>query len=462
MKLSLKVKLMISYGLLAMFLAVSLLMISSYMLEHHFQSYVRHKQEDLNKYLIDIIAGEIEKSGIPDQSFLDRLGREALNNGIILKINDSNGKYLYCAGCNNSGSCEKADEMIRDTMQKCYPDWVGEYTEKIQPLVKDGENFGTLILGNYGPFFFNDEDQAFINMVNAIFFAVAVIFLVISFAVGAVLSTQISKPIKFVIDKTKSIENNNYSERIEFISNTKEIDQMIESVNALANTLEMQQKIKKRMAQDYAHEFRTPLAALQSNLEGMIDGIFEPTTERLESCRDEILRLSRMTSDINKLVDIENNNVVLSKECFDFSELLFVSASTFERDIHEKEINFDLQTVPCEICADKDKISQVIINLLSNAVKYTNFGGHILVRAYDLDDFIAFSVKDDGVGISSKDLPHIFEYLYRSDKSRTRETGGSGIGLSVVLAIVTAHGGTIKTKSELNKGSEFIVKLPKK
>ncbi len=461
MKLSLKARLMISYGLLALFLVVSLLMISSYMLEHHFQSYVRQKQEKLNQNLADIVMSEFKRSGIPDQLFLNKLGKEALNNGVILRLNDSKGNQIYCAGCDNGISCDTTVKMMQETMRHCYPNWQGQYTEKIFPLEKDGQNFGNIVLGNYGPFFFNEEDQQFINMVNIVFIIVAIVFLIVAFAMGAFLATKITKPISFVINRTKAIEKNNYSERIEFISNTKEIDQMIDSVNTLADTLEMQQKIKKRMARDYAHEFRTPLAALQSNLEGMIDGIFEATSERLESCRDEILRLSRMTSDIDKLVEIENNNLFLNKERFDFSELLSITAKTFERDIHEKEIIFELQTVPCEIYADKDRISQVIVNLISNAMKYTNYDGHILVKAVDACDYIEFTVKDDGLGIKADDLPHIFEHLYRADQSRARETGGSGIGLSIVHAIVTAHGGTIEVKSELNKGSEFIVKLRK-
>jgi len=462
MKLSLKARLMISYGLLALFLVVSLLMISSYMLEHHFQSYVRQKQENLNQNLADIVMSEFKRTGVPDQLFLNKLGKEALNNGVILRLNDSNGNQIYCAGCDNGSSCDITVEMMQETMQHCYPNWQGQYTEKVFPLEKDGQNYGSIVLGNYGPFFFNEEDQQFINMVNTVFIIVAIVFLVAAFAMGAFLATKITKPISYVIDKTKSIEKNNYSERIDFVSNTKEIDQMIDSVNALADSLEMQQKIKKRMARDYAHEFRTPLAALQSNLEGMIDGILEATPERLESCRDEILRLSRMTSDIDKLVEIENENLFLNKERFDFSELLSITAKTFERDIHEKEIIFELQTVPCKIYADKDKISQVIVNLISNAIKYTNYDGHILVKAVDAGDYIEFTVKDDGLGIKADDLPHIFEHLYRADQSRARETGGSGIGLSIVQAIVTAHGGTIEVKSEINKGSEFIVKLRKK
>ena len=461
MKLSLKARLMISYGLLALFLVVSLLMISSYMLEHHFQSYVSQRQESLNQNLVDIVISEFERTGIPDELFLSKLGNEALNSGVILRLNDPNGNQLYCAGCYNGDSCDIIVKM-QETMQHCYSNWQGQYTETIYPLVKDGQNFGSIVIGNYGPFYFNEDDQRFINMVNTVFIIVAIVSLVVAFAVGAFLATKIAKPIRFVIDKTKSIEKNNYSERIEFVSNTKEIDQMIDSVNALADTLEMQQKIKKRMARDYAHEFRTPLAALQSNLEGMIDGIFEATPERLESCREEILRLSRMTSDIDKLVEIENNNLFLNKERFDFSELLTITSKTFERDIHEKEIIFELETVPCEIYADKDKLSQVIVNLISNAIKYTNNNGHIQVKTVNIGDYIEFTVKDDGLGIKSDDLPHIFEHLYRADQSRARGTGGSGIGLSIVHAIVTAHGGTIEVKSELNQGSEFIIKFRKK
>lgn len=457
--LSLKARLMISYGFMALFLVVSMLMISGYMLEHHFQAYVRQKQEQINQNLVAVVMDEFQNTGMPNAAFLSRLGDDALESGIMLMVNDSDGRQLYCAGCGRSGSCDNMLGMMLNTMRQRYPKWEGEYTEKVYPLEKDGQTYGSMTLGYFGPFYFNEDDMRFINLLNRISIASSVLFLSLAFVMGAFLAKRIVTPIKHVIDHTKAIQDNQYQKRIDYTTNTTEIDQLISSVNALATTLEMQQALKKRMAGDYAHEFRTPLAALQSNLEGMIDGIFDITPERLEGCRAEVLRLGRMTAQIDRLVELENNNLILNKEIFDLGELVNQCAMAFERELHDHDITLTLNAPGCEINADKDQISQVIINLLSNAVKYTGRGGQIHVALKSIRNSVSLTVSDTGVGIGPRDLPHIFEHLYRADISRSRGTGGSGIGLSVVKAIVNAHHGTIEVKSEAGRGSEFIMIL---
>lgn len=461
MKLSLRWKLMISYGMMALFLVCSLLLISNYMLEHHFQIYVQQKQERTNQNLVRTIMDEMEAQGSLSYEFLKRVGDDALDDGIVLQIFGKTGDQLYCAECENLTKCEVMFTMMNHTMRRRYADWQGEYTEQSYPLLREGVNLGTAVLRYYGPFFFDEEDQQFISMVDKVSVGVAAALFAAALALGAILAARIAKPIKHVIDRTHEIEQNRYAGQIDFVSGTREIDQLIGSVNTLAHTLEAQLLIKKRMAGDYAHEFRTPLAILQSNLEGMIDGILEASPERLESCRAEILRLSRMTSQIEKLVEIENNNLFLNKQDFDFSELLNQTLMPFEKEFRDKQITLKVETPSCRLYADKDKVSQVIVNLLSNALKYTQEGGRICVFAADHNQTLVFMVEDNGLGIEKEDLPYIFEYLYRTDRSRARGTGGSGIGLSVVKAIVTAHEGSIEVESQPGKGSRFTVTFQK-
>ncbi len=293
-----------------------------------------------------------------------------------------------------------------------------------------------------------------------VFTAISLMTLVISLGMSVFFATRISKPLSLVNAKTKEIASGSYADKIVHCTNIIEADDLIDSVNALASTLQAQQEIKKQMAHDYAHEFRTPLATIQSNLEGIIDGVFEPTNERIESIRQEILRLSRMVSQIDKIVEIEKSDISLQKEQFDLSELLRLNLMSFESEAKAKNIELRLQAEPCTITADRDKISQVIINLLSNALKYTD-EGQVTVTLKSYSDVACFSVADTGIGISGDDLPHIFEHFYRADKSRARDTGGAGIGLAVAKSIVHAHGGKIEAKSEHTKGSEFIVTLKK-
>ncbi len=462
MKVGLKARLIISYVLLSLFLVLSLSSLANILLEKHFQSYVQEKQEEKNLGYVQSILAEFDINKIPSNEFLLSLGQNALKDGFVLMVSDKDGNDIFCMNCHDTVGCENMISTMEQSMRKRYPNFQGKYTEKIYALSKDGQNYGSVSFGFCGPFYYSNDDIKFMNLLNTLFINSAFAFLLIAFVVGYFMANRISRPIKAVTIKTNEIEKGNYSDRIEFKSNTKEIDVLIGSVNTLASTLELQQYLKQRMAQDYAHEFRTPLAAIQSNLEGILDGVFEPTSERIESVHAEILRLSRMVSEIDKIVEIENDSMALQKEQFDFCILLKQTMLAFEAELKEKNLTINIEAESCQISADRDKISRVIINLISNAIKYTENGGEISVTAQEGNGSLQFSISDTGVGIEDKDLPHIFEHLYRADISRARHTGGSGIGLSIVKAIINAHKGKIEVQSEIGKGSKFTVVLPKK
>lgn len=462
MKLNLRLRLIISYATLSLLLIFFLLFVINLMLEKQFKSYVKEKQEQKNLDIVETVLAELESRKIPNMDYLNSVGQNALNEGIILQVTDRTGNELFCMSSLDNMRCQNMLLSKESTMRKRYPNFEGQYMEKAYPLSRNGVTYGTVKLGFYGPYYYSETDIKFMRVLNNLFIKAAFVFFVVAVGVGYFVSNKISKPIKAVTAKTQEIERGDYANRIAFSSNTTEIDSLIDSVNALASTLDEQQALKKRMARDYAHEFRTPLAAIQSNLEGIIDGVFVPTNERIESIRQEILRLSRMVSEIDKITELQNDNVSLKKERFSFCELLRQCLATFEAEMKDKSITLTLNAEPCEIHADRDKVSSVILNLISNAVKYTERDGTIDITVKNNKDSILFSITDNGVGIGEADLPHIFEHLYRADLSRTRDTGGSGIGLSVAKAIVTAHGGSIDVKSEVGKGSTFVIALKKR
>jgi signal transduction histidine kinase len=357
--------------------------------------------------------------------------------------------------------CSDMIASMSARMSSLYPNFNGEYEQKEYPVEKDGTVVGTVTLGYYGPFYYNEEDVQFLHMLNHIFWVVGILFLLVAAALGYVMANRISRPIKKVIEQTKQLEEGNYQDRLSFHSNTKELNQLIHSVNTLAMNLERQQQSKKQLARNYAHEFRTPLATLQLNLEAMIDGIYEPTSEQLESCREEILRLTRMVADIDKIVKLENDTTALQKTTFDLAEVVHQTIMNFEPAMASKKISIEYKQTKCVCYADKDKITQMVVNLLSNAYKYTGDGGKITVMVQKDKAFAELMVADTGIGISKEELPYICEYLYRGDQSRDRKTGGTGIGLSVVKAIVEAHDGILQVNSEPGIGSEFTIRIPR-
>ena len=175
-----------------------------------------------------------------------------------------------------------------------------------------------------------------------------------------------------------------------------------------------------------------------------------------------VLSFNRMVGDLEKLEKAEADNAVLERSEFDLTELVSHIIHNFEPDFYKKGVAIGFTGNAETIRADPDKISQVLINLISNALKYTPEGGKVEIEVKSMSKAVELIVRDTGYGIPPEDLPNIFERFYRADKSRNRLTGGSGLGLTIAKAIVEAHKGSIRVKSERNKGTEFQVVLPKR
>jgi len=169
-----------------------------------------------------------------------------------------------------------------------------------------------------------------------------------------------------------------------------------------------------------------------------------------------------MVKDLEKLAKYESDNLAINKTEFDLGEVINIIVRNFETEFALKNVKLKFLYRSEKIYGDRDKISQVIINLISNGLKYTDEGGVVEINVDELDTYIVIKIKDNGIGMSEEDLPHIFERFYRADKSRNRLTGGAGIGLTITKAIIDAHKGKIKVDSIKGKGTEFEVLIPKK
>jgi len=193
----------------------------------------------------------------------------------------------------------------------------------------------------------------------------------------------------------------------------------------------------------------------------MTEGLWEPSTERLESCYDEVIRMGKLVGDLENLAKIESENLKLEKHWIDLHDILEKTVKNFEGEIMTKQLSVVVNGDSILINADENRLRQVVVNLLSNAIKYSQEKSQIVIGITKTENEIGFYIQDSGIGIAQEELPYIFERFYRADKSRNRATGGSGIGLTIVKSIVEAHGGKVFVESERNVGSKFQVMLPR-
>ena len=461
MKSSLTTKLSLSYVLVIILVVSVISFFTNFLLENQFRDYIIQQQEQKNKEIVTMITHQYNDDNSWSRDVIQNIGLNALEQGLIIKVSDKSDKVIWDATQHNNGLCMQMISHMAQNMNSRYRNFKGGYVETQYPVVKDSIQVGKVEVGYYGPFYLTDNDLRFINTLNRALIAVGIFSLLFALVLGTFMARRISRPISRVINTAEQISKGYFGDRILEKSSTKEILKLTGAINNLAETLEKQEMLRKRMAADVAHELRTPLTTLQSHMEALIDGIWHPDSERLKSCHEEILRINRMVGDLEKLAKFENENLILDKSEFNIAELIERLCHNFEVDFKNKRIEVIIEAQEEMLYADKDKISQVLVNLLSNALKYTPEGGAVKITAQRHDKAVEIRVKDNGIGIGQEDLPYIFERFYRVDKSRNRLTGGAGIGLTIAKAIVDAHKGNVTVRSEPEQGTEFTILLPR-
>ncbi len=460
-KYPLKLKLSLSYAVVALLLVASVSLVSNLFFRSQFEQYMIRQQELKNEEIVSQIEQQYTKD-TPKQrnQALETIGVSALERGLILKVSDQSGAVLWDATVHNNGFCRQMLENMASEMQSRSPNFKGAYEEKAYPLLVGAIKQGTVSVGYYGPFYYSANDADFINTLNQVLIGIGFGSLLLAILLGIFMARRISNPIARVITAAENIAKGNYQDKIHTASNTLELDRLTASINSLSSELENQETLRKRLTTDIAHELRTPLAALQGNVEALIDGIWEPNKERFESCHEEILRLNRLVMDLERLTQLEDENTSLNLTTVHLNELANKVVKTFEADLLKKQIHACVAGEPVFLEGDNDKLRRVFVNLISNSVKYTPDGGRIDVKLSKDTGTAVIEISDSGTGISKEDLPFIFERFYRTDKSRSSQSGGSGIGLTIVKKIVELHRGKITAESELGRGTKIRIVLP--
>lgn len=330
----------------------------------------------------------------------------------------------------------------------------GVYLTNKFELYAENEIVGYVEIGQYAPLLMTDEDVLFRSSVNKSIITSGIVTIFIIIFVSLYSSKQFSQPITDVSNMSVKLSKGEFKEKSTIKTNIEEIANLRNSINDLAEKLDNQNALRKRLVSDISHEVRTPLNVLQNNLEAMIDGIFPVSDERLSHLNDEVIRFGKLLNNLDKLKEFENESMKLNFHKVDLLSLLKNMHKDFSSEAKEKNIafNFSYENEKYYINGDEDKLKQVFINLIDNAIKFTNKGGKVDINLSKSDDKITVEIKDTGIGISDEDMPYVFERLYRGDKSR-HETEGSGIGLTIVKSILDPHLATIDIKSKEGEGT---------
>jgi heavy metal sensor kinase len=461
-KHSLQTKLSLNIALVALLTVVLIGVLSNVFIKRRFESYVvRREQQEIADILTRIEQQYDPDARMWDVGFLHAIGMSALYDGYIVKVYDRRGEMLWDAeACDKASGMQVVDDVSRK-MRERSPFAEGAFAAQEFPLTSGGQSIGKLSVGHFTPYFLSDNDVLFLNALNAVFVGCGFLSLILAAALGRLLARNVSLPIRKAADVARQMSEGDYVVRIEGDSRVRELDELTFSINRLAQALGRQETLRRQLTADVAHELRTPLTTVGTHIEAMTEGLWEPTPARLSSCREEIERIGRLVSDLESLARVESGNLKLDRDCVDLRELAEKTLHSFEAQILEKKLSVSAAGDCRDIWADRNRMRQVLTNLLSNAVKYTPPGGTIHIVLSETDDAVQLAVEDDGIGISEEDLPFVFERFYRADKSRSRASGGSGIGLAIVRSIVTAHGGKVKAENRPEGGSRFQATLPK-
>ena len=463
-----------------------------------FSEYTRANVVDLAKLTSEKLADSYEQDGEWTVDTLYAIAQSSsISDDIGLQVLDAEGTILYDdtwpvasvaadvkksesvpeadAGSSTEGATDQAEQgsaeesepkikFDRHGLISTAPtDEEGAITEPI--TTSDGKVVGQVRLWVLGSdVLLTKTDTAFREKTIDAMVLAAVIAVAISVVIGLFVSRMLTNPIRRITGTAKQIRDGDLSARTN-MRGDDEIDQLGETFDEMATSLEKDLKHERRLTSDVAHELRTPLMAMLATVEAMQDGVYPTDNEHLETVASETRRLARLVQQMLDLSRMENHTVPMNIETVDVVELVRGIVNAQEPLFHERDLRLrfadETQGKKPLIEADPDMITQCVINLMSNAMRYTPEGGWVIVTVGFDRKHLTISVSDTGIGVAKEDLSRIFGRFWRADASRAREAGGLGVGLAVTKQIVERHHGFISVESELEKGTTFTIHLPR-
>ena len=275
---------------------------------------------------------------------------------------------------------------------------------------------------------------------------------------------RVAAPLADVVVTAEAVAEGDLSARVQAVG-PGEFGRLARTFNHMVEELERAEQQRRNLTADVAHELRTPLHIIQGNLEGILDGVYEPTAGHLQATLEETKLLARLVEDLRVLSLAEAGQLPMVRELVDVAELVVDVATSFSGQAEAAGVALQVQVkggaAALSVTGDVGRLDQVLGNLVANALRHTPAGGAVALHAQPTTRGVQIVVGDTGSGVSAEDLPYIFDRFWRGDRSRSHAAGaGSGLGLAIARQLIQAHGGTITAASQPGLGTTLTIDLP--
>ncbi len=328
------------------------------------------------------------------------------------------------------------------------------------PITFGEEVVGYLLItvGNNGA---GGPAQAFLSLITRSLVQAGLVAGALGVLLGLIIARHLSDPLSRLAQAARALSHGDLSQRVP-VAGSDEVLEVMTAFNDMAEALQRSETLRQNMIADIAHELRTPLSVIQGNLQAMLDGVYPLTLEEIAQVYDETLLLNRLVSDLRALTLAEAGQLHLNLIHVQPQELIASVVDAFREAARDKQITLQSHVSPPlpNVIADPDRLRQVFANLLSNALRHTPDGGRVVLAAERVGHMVRFSVSDTGPGLTPEARARVFDRFWRADLSRSRDGGGSGLGLTIAQYLVEAHGGEIGVESVAGQGACFWFTVP--
>lgn len=452
--LSYTTRVTISFSLIAAMTALVAIGVVSLVWEQHFHTYTQDNMRAVAETTADQIAELYEETGRFDDTVLQPAkSAVAVSKGVGMQVVDTSDTVLF----DSSVLADGVEGIITPSIAPAQ----GQDNIARAAIVADDTAVGSVRVWVYGSDqLLRSADQEFRDRSYQAMTMAAIIAIVLASLFGYFFARSLVRPIKRMTDTAVAIKEGDLTARTN-MEGEDEISQLGQTFDAMAAAVERDRKLERRLTTDVAHELRTPLMAIQATVEAMVDGVLPVDEERLMTVDSEVMRLSRLVDSLLKLSRLENRANPNKQEIVNVGEVVSGIIATHEAYVAEAGLTLTYKADDnVLVMGDPDLIRQATANLISNAVRYTDEGGSIKVRVKRGETMASIAVKDTGIGLTPEEARMVFQRFWRADSGRDRESGGLGVGLTVVKEIVDRHNGWVQVEGRKDEGACFTIHIP--